>query len=81
MAIAYDTKNYDTVYCKYTVSSVFLSVGEIYTSYSVSVKLRKYPRTYGKNRNINVVKQAHGIFCVFLTHAYCTRIKKHGERK
>lgn len=62
MAIAYDTKNNDTVYCKYTVSSVFVRVREIHTSYSVSVKLRKYPRTYGKNRNINVVKQAHAYF-------------------
>lgn len=36
--------------------------GGIHTSYAVSVKPRKYPRTYRKNRNINVVKHAHAYF-------------------
>lgn len=48
---------------QYTVSDVFLlHVGGFYTSYVVSVKPRKYPRTYRKNRNIDVVKHAHAYF-------------------
>lgn len=48
---------------QYTVSDVFLlHVGGIYTSYAVSVKPRKYPRTYRKIRIINVVKHEHAYF-------------------
>lgn len=37
---------------QHTVGGIFLRVGEIYISYAVSVKPRKYPRTYGKKSHM-----------------------------
>lgn len=68
IAIAFNTENKDTAYCKWC----FLRVGEIYISYAVSVKPRKYPRTYGKKSKYYCGK-THT--CVFLTHAYCLTLE------